>query len=132
MPLEESEFTYSNMTSFLAGMGVGPYHSGSGAAAMQLVAQQTVRAKVDRWDDPLGVEDVRVRQARQRGEIEASRARCLVCNLDVYAGVRLSAVPRWAHDILLAAGMENVARRPIGLPAARKTAPPLEAQMLFW
>lgn len=31
-PLEEAEFTYSNMTSFLSGMGVGPFATGRGGS----------------------------------------------------------------------------------------------------
>ena len=51
-PLEEAEFTYSNMTSFLSGMGVGPFaQSGrnKNKGGMRHMG-------AERWEDPLGLD----------------------------------------------------------------------------
>ena len=71
-PLEEAEFTYSNMTSFLSGMGVGPFATGGhGSAKAGRGGGDPLRA-----DDPLGLDDLsdaspRTRMRAKRGKRDA-------------------------------------------------------------
>ena len=69
-PMEEVEFTYSNMASFLSGMGVGPF-------ATEGRKNARLHAGAGRWDDPLGTDplrtDVASAESRAAGTGKISR-----------------------------------------------------------
>lgn len=81
-PLEEAEFTYSNMTSFLSGMGVGPFATGRGGAK----AGPRLGGNAD-GDDPLGLDEV---DASPRTRMRAKRDRREMAGAESVAGTQIS------------------------------------------
>eukprot|EP01043_Picozoa_sp_COSAG02_P074074 COSAG02_NODE_14667_length_1249_cov_105.011304_2_plen_219_part_01 len=81
-PLEEAEFTYSNMTSFLSGMGVGPFATGRSGAK----AGPRLGGSADA-DDPLGLEEV---DASPRSRMRAKRDRREMAGKESVAGTQIS------------------------------------------
>ena len=81
-PLEEVQFTYSNMASFLSGMGVGPFATDSRKNA------RLHAAGAGRWEDPLGV-DYTANASARRSAVSVSQARQEIAP-DAAAGVLVS------------------------------------------
>jgi hypothetical protein len=80
-PLEEAEFTYSNMTSFLSGMGVGPFATGRGAKAGPRLGG------APDGDDPLGLDEA---DASPRTRMRVKRGRRETAGMEHVTGIHLS------------------------------------------